>query len=218
MRPPSKAARLKVHVENDPDGPPAMQISAGRLEAKLRQHRGYDGAIDVTANDIPKLMPARVVGADVLLACRKLSIREAKAASEALAWTQVITAGVETYLPDLPEGVLLTNASGVHAEKGAEFILAAVLMLNYRIPQFISDMKDCIWRPVFGGSVAGKTVTLLGVGEIGRAAVPLLLARGIKVVGVTRSGKADVSIAKAARSANSTPCCRAPTCWCPLFP
>lgn len=173
-----------------------MQISAGRLEAKLRQHRGYDGAIDVTANDIPKLMPARVVGADVLLACRKLSIREAKAASEALAWTQVITAGVETYLPDLPEGVLLTNASGVHAEKGAEFILAAVLMLNYRIPQFISDMKDYIWRPVFGGSVAGKTVTLLGVGGIGRAAVPLLLARGIKVVGVTRSGKADVSISE----------------------
>jgi len=166
-------------VENDPDGPPAMRVTAAKLQARLGQLPEFDGGVDVTTNDIPALMAARIAGANVLLACRKLNIREAKAASEALAWTQVITAGVETYLPDLPADVKLTNASGVHAEKGAEFILTSVLMLNYRIPQFVADKDDRRWRPSFGGTVEGKVVTLLGVGGIGRAAVPLLLARGV---------------------------------------
>jgi phosphoglycerate dehydrogenase-like enzyme len=190
------AARLKIHIENDPDAPPALRISATRLQARLGQLPDFAGDIEITTNDTPALMPARIDGADVLLACRKLSIREAKAASAALAWTQLITAGVESYLPDLPKGVLLTNASGVHADKGAEFILTAVLMLNYNIPQFISDKQDRNWRPVFGGTVAGKVVTLLGVGGIGRAAARLLLAHGVSVVGVTRSGTTDVAVSE----------------------
>ncbi len=189
-------ARFRIHVENDPDGPPALQVSAAKLEAALRQHPGFHGPVGISTNSVPGLMAARVSGATVLLACRKLDIGEAKAASETLAWTQVITAGVETYLPGLPGDVLLTNVSGVHAEKGAEFILTAVLMLNYRIPQFAQDKDNRSWQPFFGGTVAGKIVTLLGVGGIGRAAARLLLAHGVTVVGVTRSGTTDAPVSE----------------------
>lgn len=190
----STDARFRIHVENDPDGPSALHVSAERLEAALRQHPGFRGSVDISTNSVPGLMAARISGATVLLACRKLDISEAKAASEALAWTQVVTAGVETYLQGLPADVLLTNASGVHAEKGAEFILTAVLMLNYRIPQFIEDKNNRRWQPFFGGTLAGKRVTLLGVGGIGRAAARLLLAHGLAVVGVTRSGTTDMAL------------------------
>ncbi len=55
----------------------------------------------------------------------------------------------------------------MHGDKGAEFILAAALMLNFGIPGFVTDKEQGPRRPRYGGTVAGKTATLLGVGAIG---------------------------------------------------
>src|SRR5215203_4032676 len=89
-------------------------------------------------------------------------------------WVQSTSAGVEALLPLMPPGAVLTNASGVHREKGGEFILAAVLMLNYSIPRFASDKQHRRWAPRFESTVAGKRAMLLGVGAT--------------TIGVTRSG------------------------------
>ncbi len=144
--------------------------------ATITQHAGV-GCDDVVAVD-----------AEVLFACRKLSLRAARMANPRLGWTQVISAGVENWLADLPAGMRLTNASGVHGRKGAEFILTAALMLNFGIPRFVTEKEARRWRPSYGGPIAGKTVTLLGVGGIGRDAAVALRNAGVRVVGVTRSG------------------------------
>nr|WP_245435529.1 NAD(P)-dependent oxidoreductase [Microvirga calopogonii] len=61
-------------------------------------------------------------------------------------------------------------------------------MLNFNIPQFVTDKAHCVWAPRFGGTIAGQTILMLGVGSIGSAAARTLRSQGAHVIGVTRSG------------------------------
>ena len=186
---------LRIHIENDGCGPEALRLSRDRLTVRL-DDLSLTRTVEVTENADPALMEQAIRGASVVFACRKIDLRRAKQASPDLDWVQVISAGVDGYIDHLPPGVTLTNASGVHAEKGAEFILTAVLMLNYRIPGFVAQQQRAVWQPSFGGPVAAKRVTLLGVGGIGAASVPLLRALGVGVTGVTRSGLSNAPLSR----------------------
>ena len=182
---------MHIHIEHD-GGP--LALGADRLRRRLVA-AGLDGAVTrITENGEPGEMGARIADADVLFACRKPDIAAARRAAPALGWVQVISAGVEALLPNLPAGVVLTNASGVHGEKGGEFVLAATLMLNYQIPRFTSDKTARRWQPSFGGTIGGKTAVLLGVGGIGTTAARELRAHGVIVIGVTRSGKSEAEL------------------------
>lgn len=168
-----------------------MNLSAARLRHRLATTPGLTAPIEVTEDSAAPYAAMGESNAVVLMACRQLDLRSAKITNPALAWTQITSAGVETWLADLPPGMLLTNASGVHGPKGAEFILTACLMLNFGIPGFVTDKEQRAWRPSFGGPIAGRTVTLLGVGGIGQAARATLQANGVTVIGITRNGRKD---------------------------
>src|SRR4051812_31950213 len=71
--------------------------------------------------------------------------------------------------------------------EGREFILTAVLMLNYAIPRFVSDKAARRWKPSFETTVRGKTAILLGIGAIGGEGARLLKSLGIRTIGVSRS-------------------------------
>jgi phosphoglycerate dehydrogenase-like enzyme len=181
---------MRIHIENNLNGPEELSLSADTLAARL-EAAGIDGsAINISSgnslNDAPD--------ADVLFACHKVDIGEAKRRMPSLRWVQVISAGVEGLLKTLPEDVLLTNASGVHGEKGGEFVLTSALMLNYRIPTFVSDKQSRRWQPEFATPAKGKRVTLLGLGGIGAEAAKALRSRGFVVTGVTRKGVSEVEV------------------------
>jgi phosphoglycerate dehydrogenase-like enzyme len=108
-----------------------------------------------------------------------------------LRWIHIIGAGVEHLRPMdwLPPGVVLTNNSGVHAEKTAESALMAVLMLNNRIPAYVTDQRHRRWAPAFATPVAGKTVVVVGVGAMGHAAAGAFKRAGLRVLGVRRGGR-----------------------------
>ena len=179
---------LRIHIETETAGAAAMSVSADQMAARLAGMADELAEATITQHSGSGYGDIAAVNAEVLFACRKLSLREAQTANPGLRWTQVTSAGVEDWLAELPPGMMLTNASGVHGPKGAEFILTAALMLNFGIPGFITDKEARLWRPSYGGPIAGKTVTLLGVGGIGREAAAALRAVGARVIGVTRSG------------------------------
>ena len=191
---------MRVHIENDPKAALALRLPVERLRDALATAGLLDDAIRISENADPGATETAIAGADVLFACRKLSLAEVKRAAPALTWVQVISAGVEHLVADLPDGVILTNASGVHGEKGAEFALAAALMLTYRIPAFASDKIERRWDPSFGGPGRGRHVLLLGVGGIGAAAASLLRRQGFVVTGLTRSGRSDVPLDRCVRT------------------
>lgn len=180
---------MHIHIEN---GPAPLTLSAEVLRQRLKAE-GLE-RLTVSENHDPEMFEQAVAPADILFLCRKVDLTAARRAAATLRWVQVISAGVEAYLPTLPEGVELTNASGIHGGKGGEFILAAAMMLNFQIPKFIADKGERRWAPVYGGPIAGKRVTLMGVGGVGSVAARLLRQHGAQVTGVTRSGTTPVEL------------------------
>jgi phosphoglycerate dehydrogenase-like enzyme len=177
--------RILVHIENNPETEPGLRFTPGHLERVLSAHAGLRDRLSVTVNDDPARTADLAAGAEILFAVRR---PKALAAARRLKWVQSISAGIEGLLPLLPPGAMLTNASGVHREKGGEFILAAVLMLNYAIPRFATDKEHRRWAPRFESTVKGKRAMLLGVGAIGGEGARLLRLVGATTIGVSRSG------------------------------
>lgn len=185
---------MHIHIENDPAAAPALRLSSAHLRQALDAQPMLRGQFTLTENDDPAQTAAFLANCDILWAGRKLALDQFVAPR--LVWVQVMSAGVEQWLAHWRSGVALTNASGVHGDKGAEFILMAALMFNFAIPGFLQDQAQRLWRPSFGGCARGKTLMMLGVGGIGRAASKLLSAQGYSVIGVTRSGQCDAEVAR----------------------
>jgi phosphoglycerate dehydrogenase-like enzyme len=131
---------------------------------------------------------------EILLTSVKLPLDQVRTHAPRLRWVQTTFAGVEGILAGLPADLPLANASGVHTEKGGEFVLTAALMLSYRIPDFLANQAAQRWLPRFEPPLRARRVTLLGVGGIGSGAARLLRALGCTVTGVTRSGTAPVPL------------------------
>jgi phosphoglycerate dehydrogenase-like enzyme len=111
-----------------------------------------------------------------------------------LRWIQSTSAGVENLVPLLPAHVTLTNASGVHGPKGGEYGMTALLMLNHRVPDFVTRQREARWDPIFSSTIAGKTVVVVGLGEIGAEIARLARRFGLRVVGVRRTGRSHPGI------------------------
>jgi phosphoglycerate dehydrogenase-like enzyme len=107
-----------------------------------------------------------------------------------LRWIHIIGAGIEPLLPLdwLPDGVVLTNNSGIHIEKTREAATMALLMLNARIPAIVANQKKARWDPIFTPRIVGKTVLIIGVGDMGATVAGAAKALGLRILGVRRSG------------------------------
>ena len=102
----------------------------------------------------------------------------------------VTSAGVDGYLPLdwLPPGAVFTNSSGIHAEKGGEFGLLALMMLNDGIPRHITNQRAHRWNRTLNTPIRGKTVLIHGVGALGGAIAEKAKLLGLRVIGTRRSG------------------------------
>ena len=177
----------RIHVLDSGAVSPDLRFDADRL-------RAVTGDADLTITHDAVRLADEIDGADILLTNSKVNIAALITRAPGLRWVQVISAGVEGYLPTLPAQVALTNASGVHSEKGAEFVLAGALMLNYRIPSFLAAQARHDWAQDFVRPLRGKCAVVLGAGGIGAAAIGLLRDRGMQVVAVTRTGRCTVPV------------------------
>lgn len=97
---------------------------------------------------------------------------------------QTLTAGVENFVPFVPDGVTLCNAAGVHDASTAELAIALALASGRRLDRFARQQAEGEWRPVFGRALADQRVLIVGYGRIG-AAIEARLA-GFEVAAVTR--------------------------------
>src|SRR5436190_4925902 len=110
-------------------------------------------------------------------------------AAPRLRWIHIIGAGIEPLLPLnwLPSRVTLTNNSGVHVQKTGEFATMALLALCSRLPEMVSNQQQAEWRPIFTPSIAGKTVLVIGLGDMGGAAAKAAKRLGMRVLGMRRN-------------------------------
>jgi phosphoglycerate dehydrogenase-like enzyme len=97
---------------------------------------------------------------------------------------QTLTAGVENYLPHVPDGVTLCNAAGVHDASTAELALALMLASGRHLDNFARNQPDGRWVSEFGQALADQRVLIIGYGRIGEA-IERRLA-GFEVASITR--------------------------------
>jgi phosphoglycerate dehydrogenase-like enzyme len=103
-------------------------------------------------------------------------------------WVHSMAAGVETLLfPELVESeVPLTNGSGVFSASLGEFVLAAILYFAKDLRRMIRNQVASAWEPFDVQEIAGKTVGILGYGDIGRAVGNRVHAMGMRVLATKR--------------------------------
>ncbi|WP_111768406.1 2-hydroxyacid dehydrogenase [Nakamurella deserti] len=80
---------------------------------------------------------------------------------------QLTGAGVEDIVDQLPEGVTLCNARGVHGSSVAELALALILASQRRLPHFLAAQAEGRWDLVEGDDLVDKRVVILGAGDLG---------------------------------------------------
>jgi phosphoglycerate dehydrogenase-like enzyme len=97
---------------------------------------------------------------------------------------QTLTAGVENFVPAVPDGVQLCNAAGVHDASTAELALALALASGRHLDVYARQQTTGTWQGQFGSALADKHVLIIGYGHIGEA-IEARLA-GFEVGSVTR--------------------------------
>jgi phosphoglycerate dehydrogenase-like enzyme len=113
-----------------------------------------------------------------------------------LRWIQFTSAGVDhLWQPSLGEAnVAVTTTRGIHAFPMAEFVMSCVLVFEKGVPRMLRSQWERRWDRFLVEELLDKTMTLLGVGEIGRAVARLAKAFGIHTIGVGRQDTRDQSV------------------------
>lgn len=105
-----------------------------------------------------------------------------------LRWAQSMTAGVEGWLalPDLPSGLTLTCARGTHRESMPENIIGALFFVAKPYAVNAENQKRRQWVQTVAQPLNGKTLGILGLGEIGQEVARIAAALGMRVIGTKR--------------------------------
>jgi phosphoglycerate dehydrogenase-like enzyme len=109
-----------------------------------------------------------------------------------LRWLQNWGAGVDKLPLDklAAKGVILTTASGVHANPISETIFAMILSLARKVHISVRNQMTRSWRSAGElTEIHSQTIAIIGVGAIGEETAKLAKAFGMTVLGVRRSGK-----------------------------
>lgn len=106
-----------------------------------------------------------------------------------LRWLQLTGTGVDHLRGGDPSpGLLVTHAGDIPARAVAEFVWMGVLALAKDAPALIRRQAAHVWRLPDARLVAGTTLVLVGLGNIGREVARRAPAFDVRVVAVTRTG------------------------------
>jgi len=151
----------------------------------------------------PEQLPADLTDADIFVG----SVLKPPqfAAAKKLKWIHSTSAGVgQLMYPELRNsGVIITNASGIFSVPMAEHTIGLILALARNFPDSVRQQEKAIWsqqnlwdKPQHLAEVNGTLLLIVGYGSIGREVAQRAHALGMRVWGVTRSGKGDATHAE----------------------
>jgi glyoxylate/hydroxypyruvate reductase A len=111
-----------------------------------------------------------------------------------LRWIQSSSSGIGEWVRRLglvDSAVTVTNAAGIHATPLAEFVVFAMLYFAKRWPRMVEEQRAHHWERCATDSLHGKTLGIIGLGNVGRHVARLARPFGMRVIGTRHSGAAD---------------------------
>lgn len=131
--------------------------------------------------------------------------RDQFAHAKKLKWIHATAAGVgQLMYPELRQSnVVVTNASGIHAVPMSEHILGMIIAMARRFPDAFRHQVQRRWaqQEVWDGpphprELKGQVLLVVGFGSTGRELARRIPPLGMRVWGVTRSGRGDTQLAE----------------------
>ena len=193
--------KIKIHVKNnhwaagsfptDAEGEKVFTIKNSHFEKAFEKFPEIKEKVEIFIDWDEDNFNSSMSNSDILITWN-FPTSNLKKVSPNLKWIHCISAGIEHLLPLdwMFEGLVLTNNSGVHSKKAGEYGLMSVLMLHNHIPKIISNQKNKKFESLFSTPIAGKTIVVVGTGNLGGAMIRLLAPLGPKIIGVNRKGEA----------------------------
>ncbi len=106
-----------------------------------------------------------------------------------LRWVQTTSAGVGPLVQRLglqDSHLIVTTASGIHAQPLAEFVFAALLYYTKEIGRLKEEQRAHQWHRFAGIELAGQTMAIIGPGRIGREIARIARAFRMRVAALGR--------------------------------
>lgn len=154
------------------------------LAERFRDFRFVDGREEpVLAQHLPE--------AEIIYGFVKI---DRLAGAEKLRWLQLTSAGVPRRLCPLAKkrGFIVTNLAGLYGNTIAEHTIAVMTMLARNLHIAMRNQIERKWDASIAKTMtdlAGKTVAVMGLGDIGRAIARLAKRHGMRVIGCRRSDR-----------------------------
>jgi phosphoglycerate dehydrogenase-like enzyme len=107
-----------------------------------------------------------------------------------LRWVQASMAGAGEVAKKaglVETDIVVTTASGVYSGPLAEFVVMAMLQHAKDLERLRRDKAERAWRPAHADSLEGKTLCIVGIGNIGRAIAGRARPFGMRILGVKRT-------------------------------
>ncbi len=157
---------------------------------ELSRLEELQGPVDLIVSNDLEYLTERAPDADVILNCTfhgDLFCKVFPHASK-VRWVHSLSAGVETILcPELAAGATpLTNGRGVFRGSLAEFTITAILYFAKELRRMIRQQQAGVWKQFDVVEIKGRTLGVVGYGEIGRASAELAKALGMRVIALRR--------------------------------
>lgn len=148
-------------------------------------------------------LPEALPGADIFVgySLRANQLTNARK----LKWIHSTAAGVAQLIyPELRDsGIAVTNSRGILSATIAEHALGLMIALARNFPCAVRFQDQRHWaqqelwdKPQRLRELAGQTLLIVGLGSIGQQLATRALAFQMRVLGVTRSGKSDSTLAE----------------------
>jgi phosphoglycerate dehydrogenase-like enzyme len=102
---------------------------------------------------------------------------------------QLTSAGIEDVAGQIPDGVILCDARGVHGSAVAELAVLMILASQRRLPDFLNSQLRHRWEPEQADDLRDKRIVIVGAGDLGEQtakrlrcfdAVPVLVANSAR--------------------------------------
>jgi phosphoglycerate dehydrogenase-like enzyme len=124
------------------------------------------------------------------MGARSIHLKEVFGKLRNVKWIHNLMAGLDPFMfGELLEakGVTITNSKGVYSQALAEYVMFAAKYFALKTPKLLEYKANKVWEQFPVQKLSGKTMGLLGVGDIGRSVASLAKAYGMTVLGCRRT-------------------------------
>ncbi len=163
-----------------------------RLLARPRYAADHAGHPFERSEDDERRWSSLLAEAEVLFDFDRTHLEDLPELAPSLKWIQATSAGIgpfvarHRYAERMPQTVF-TTASGVHAIPLAEYSLMSILMFRRRVPEMLADQRERRWKRFASTDLTERSLTVVGMGSIGREVARLAGEFGMRTVGVKRT-------------------------------